>query len=137
MSLILITYRAVGSCRVIHAPSGAEVTTNLPPPSGAGDSFSATDLLAAALGVCIATNIDSVAVRHGVPLDALSLHVEKTMAMDPKRVTGLAVLIRSAMALEPDVHTRLARAACHCVVHQSLHPDIEVSIGFEFSGFPE
>jgi len=104
----------------------------LPPVyAGAGSSFSATDLLAAALGVCIATNIDTVAERHGIPLDALLLQVEKTLSTEPKRLQALAVTVASRVVIPGDVLLRFQRAASHCIVHQSLHPDVSVTIRFE------
>lgn len=131
---IVITYRRVGSCEVVHS-SGAKIITDLPPEfGGAGESFSATDLLAAALGVCIATNIDTVADRHGIPLEALSLTVEKTLSQEPKRLDALSVVVRSAVAIPEEVLLRLKRAASHCIVHCSLHPDVDVSVTFEEPG---
>lgn len=131
---IEITYCRAGSCEVVHS-SGAKIITDLPPEyGGAGESFSATDLLAAALGVCIATNIDSVADRHGIPLDALSLTVEKTLTVEPKALKALSVTVHSAVAIPEDVLLRLRRAASHCIVHRSLHPDVAVSITFEHPG---
>ncbi len=132
MATIEITYERAGSCRVVHPASGASLTTDLPPEyGGTGTSFSATDLLAAALGVCIATNIDTVAERHGIPLDALSLTVDKRIATSPKRVEALAVTVRSAVPIPADVRTRLERAASHCVVHRSLRPEVDVTVRVE------
>jgi putative redox protein len=138
MARIEITYNRAGSCRVVHSASGASVTTDLPPEyGGAGVSFSATDLLAAALGVCIATNIDTVADRHGIPPDALSLAVDKTLANNPKRIEALAVTISSRVPIAEDVRLRLERTASHCLVHHSLHPDIRVTVTFQMPATSE
>jgi putative redox protein len=95
---------------------------------GAGRSFSATDLLAAALGVCVATNIDVVAVRHGISLEAIEIRVQKTLAREPKSITGLRVTIALSTSVPGDVRLRLERAAEHCAVHRSLHPRVCVFI---------
>ena len=131
MSRIEITSLGVGSCRVVETRSGASLTTDLPPEyGGAGASFSATDLLAAALGVCIATNIDTIADRHGIPLDALSITVDKTLSTNLKRLERLAVQIACSVELPSGVLERLKRAANHCIVHRSLHPDVVVTVDF-------
>jgi len=96
-----------------------------------GRSFSATDLLAAALGTCIATNIDRVAVRHAIPLAAIEVAVTKELATRPKRITKLDVLIRIAVPVATGVAARLRRAAESCVVHRSLHPELAVGITIE------
>ena len=96
---------------------------------GEGRSFSATDLLAAALGACIATNIDGVAVRHGIPLEGLEVRVEKSLSREPKRVDRLVVSIDLGMPVSSEVRQRIERAAEHCPVHRSLHPDVIVMVG--------
>jgi uncharacterized OsmC-like protein len=83
------------------------------------------------LGVCIATNIDTVAIRHGIPLDALSLTVEKMLARDPKRVEALSVIVHGSVGIPASVLRRLERVASHCLVHRNLHPAIRVSVTFE------
>ena len=138
MAHLELTCAAVGKWRVVHTASGASVTTDLPPEyGGSGSSFSATDLLAAALGVCIATNIDSVAERHGVPLDALAVAVEKTLTVNPKRLAGLDVTVRCSEPVAAGVLERLERAASHCLVHRSLHRDVAVTVTFQTAGQPD
>jgi putative redox protein len=132
VSLIEIRSIEVGQCRVRHVSSGASFSTDLPTEyGGRGDSFSATDLLAAALGVCIATNLDAIAARHSVPLDALRVLVEKSLASEPKRVAALAVQVNIAATVTPELLTKFTRAASHCTVHRSLHPEVEVTVEFK------
>ena len=131
MTQIKIKLLSVGACQVQHQLSGTTLTTDLPPEfGGQGRSFSATDLLAAALGVCIATNIDIVAERHNIPFEAINVSVEKELSQNPKRVSRLSVTIDIAMEVAPDLLLRLQRAANHCAVHHSLHPDMVVEIKF-------
>lgn len=129
MSKIHISFLEEGSCLVEHEESGSAVRTDRPPEyGGLGRSFSATDLLAASLGVCIATNLDSIAIRHRIPLDAIKVTVEKTLAQNPKRVARLDVVVAFDRKLQPDVLLRFERAAESCTVKQSLHPDVEVHV---------
>jgi putative redox protein len=109
--------------------SGATLRTDAAPEyGGGGRSFSPTDLLAAALGACIATSVDTVALRHGIPLDALLMTVSKRLEKDPKRVGALHVRLESSVPIAPDVIVRLRRAAAACTVHHSLHPDLDVQL---------
>ena len=102
----------LGECRVEHLRTGATVATDLPPEfGGEGKSFSATDLLAAALGVCVATSIDRVADRGGIPPEALRVEVEKELSTSPNRVARLSVWIYSARPVDAVLRTKLLRAA--------------------------
>lgn len=132
--MIEVTLTRVGACRVVHSASGATILTDGPPAyGGGGTSFSATDLLAAALGVCVATSIDRVVERHGIPVSALRLTVRKQLAMRPKRVAELAVTIRIAHRVPAGVRVRIERAAATCAVKRSLHTDIPVRIALELT----
>ena len=129
---ITIGYRGVGSCDVTHVSTGESFTTDNPPEyGGSGLSFSATDLVAAGLGVCIATTIDQVAVRHGVPLEALSITVKKKLAQSPKRIERLLVVIHCQNPIDSRTVQRIENAAQHCGVKRSLHPDVKLEILFE------
>lgn len=129
MSVIKITYSAPGQCNVVHEPSGSMIYTDLPKEyGGTGNSFSATDLLAAALGVCIATNIDKVADRYGIPLSALDIRVKKELSDKPKKISLLQVSIIMNVEVPEDIERRIERAAHACLVHRSLHPDLNVTV---------
>lgn len=133
MSVISITYSASGRCNVVHEPSGTTIHTDLPEEyGGSGSSFSATDLMAAALGVCIATNIDKIAVRHGIPLSALDIRVKKELSKKPKQISLLQVLIEVNVKVAEDIKRRIKRAADACLVHRSLHPDLNVTVELMF-----
>ncbi|HXI20630.1 MAG TPA: OsmC family protein, partial [Gemmatimonadales bacterium] len=132
MSTVLVSLRRPGACRVRHQESGATLDTEGPTEfGGAGGAFSATDLLAAALGTCIATSIDSVAVRHGIPLEALTVRVEKELAEGPRRIRSLRVTVTVAAPVPEDLRQRLRRAAEACPVHRSLHPDLDLRLAIE------
>lgn len=131
MSTILINLQEKGSYRVEHQESGSVITTDTPPEfGGQGRSFSASDLLAAALGTCIATNLDSVAIRHGIPLNAFVITVEKELAQNPKRIASLRLTITFNVSIEAGVLLRLQNAAKDCMVKKSLHPDIQITTQF-------
>jgi putative redox protein len=116
---------------MLHARSGATMNSAMAPEyGGPGGAFSSTDLLAAALGSCIATSLGSVAERHGIPLDSLQLVVRKELGHQPRRVTRLAVDVLCDRPLNSDLIARLERAAESCTVSRSLHPDLDVPIRF-------
>jgi uncharacterized OsmC-like protein len=131
LSTLSVVLREKGACEVEHQQSGATITTDTPPEfGGRGRSFSATDLLAAALGACVATNLDSICIRHGIPLDAMTITVEKTLSQNPKRVSSLHMTVTFNIALEPNVLQRLESAARDCAVKRSLHPSMQITTRF-------
>jgi uncharacterized OsmC-like protein len=120
-----------GQCRVSHGRSGASLRTATPPEyGGLGNSFSATDLLVVALGTCIATDLEPVAERHGIPLPSIELTVSKELSTSPKRLVTLRVHVALPASVPDDVVRRISRASNTCVVRRSLHPAVAVEVTF-------
>jgi putative redox protein len=120
-------------CRLVHAPSGAEIMTDAPRDNaGEGALFSPTDLVAAGLGCCTMTILAILAERTGLDLTGMRMSVIKEMRSDPRRIGSLTVEIHLPAALEAQDRTKLERAADTCPVAASLHPDVQVDLSFRY-----
>ena len=120
-------------CVAEHVPSGVTLNTDTPEDNhGEGRSFSPTDLIATALGTCIATILGIQADKHDVDLEGTEVTVEKQMASDPRRIDSLRTEVTMPAALDEQIRTRLERAARHCPVDESIHPDIDAPIIFHW-----
>lgn len=129
-----LTYEGNLRCQAVHEPSGAKLLTDAPKDNqGEGQSFSPTDLVATGLGSCILTIMGIVARRHQIDLAGTKVTVSKEMAQQPvRRIARLVVEITVPARLSEDDKTRLCNAADTCPVKQSLHPDIEVPISWNW-----
>jgi uncharacterized OsmC-like protein len=137
MTTTIIRLRGHGDCDATHSPSGASLVTSKSPQfGGSGASFSSTDLLAVALGTCIATDIEPVAARHGIDLQAIEILVEKRMSIQPKRIDALDVTIDIHVPVDDQLLTRLRNAANACLVQRSLSPAIACEIRFRTASRP-
>lgn len=128
-------YQGELHCTARHAPSGNELVTDAPKDNqGRGEAFSPTDLVATALGTCIATTMAIAARKHAVELKGLRFEVTKEMSTDaPRRIVRLAAQVWMPI---PETHPAaqpLMGAARACPVHRSLHPDIDAPISFHWA----
>ena len=99
---------------------------------GKGESFSPTDLVATALGTCMATIMGIYAGRKGIPLEGMRLEVTKEMSQSgPRRIARLATVFWMPPGLARD--PALEHAALTCPVHQSLHPEVEKPVEFRWT----
>jgi len=130
MVIISIDYAGQLRCTATHTPSNTTLDTDAPVDNnGKGETFSPTDLVATALGNCMATIMGIVAERKGISLEGLTLSVEKYMSEDlPRRISKLPVTINIPMAANDKNKELMMNAALTCPVHQSLHESIEVPI---------
>lgn len=132
MTTIAIEYIGDLKCRAVHQESGTVLMTDAPKDNqGEGSSFSPTDLVATALGSCIATIMGIVAKRRNLDIKGTKIEVIKEMASAPHRRVGkLLTTITFPHKFEGQDRVMLEHGAHTCPVHKSLHPDIEAPIHF-------
>ena len=125
---VKIDYKGELHCVAEHGPSGARIETDAPVDNqGKGESFSPTDLVATALGSCMATIMGITARAKDVDLTGLRITVQKEMTAElPRRIAKLKVEIFMPIPAEHPEVKSFEAAALGCPVHHSLHPDIEV-----------
>ena len=134
--LVAIEGTYAGELRVeaVHGPSGARLATDAPADNqGKGESFSPTDLVATALGTCIATILGIVAERRGLDLSGMRFRTTKEMVADPgRRIGRLESTFWMPASLSAEERTVLESAARACPVHRSLRPEVEAPITFVY-----
>ena len=133
---INITYEGGLHCAATHQPSRNSLTTDAPVDNGGkGAAFSPTDLVATAMGTCMATVMGLVAQRNNLSIDGLQIQVIKEMTADPVRRIGTLktrLVFSNGKALSVTDRDRLEAAARACPVKQSLHPDLKTPVEFVY-----
>lgn len=133
---ISIDYAGELRCIATHEPSGEKLSTDAPVDNnGKGETFSPTDLVATALGNCMATIMGIVAARKEIDLTGLHITVEKHMSEDmPRRIARLPMRIEVPLPEDSQYKELMINAALTCPVHQSLHNSIEIPITWVWKG---
>ncbi len=135
MVKISIEYTGQLHCDAVHGPSQAKIATDAPADNqGKGEAFSPTDLVASALGTCIATTMAIVAERQGVELKGLTVSVGKEMASDPRRIGRLTTEVHVPLPANHPQRELLEKAALGCPVHRSLAAEMERPTEFVWEG---
>ena len=131
---IKIDYEGQLRCAAEHVPSGNKMATDAPVDNqGRGESFSPTDMVATALGTCMATIMGIAAQKRELSLEGLRLVVLKEMSTDlPRRISRLEVEIHVPLSEDHPHREVLENAAMTCPVHHSIHPDITVEIDWHW-----
>ena len=116
-----------------HTLSGTSIETDAPVDTGgSGERFSPTDLVAAALASCMCTVMGIAATSRGMELERIECEVEKMMAANPRRISGIKinVVIHGPDPFSDHERSILERAALTCPVYESLHPDCQKTLLF-------
>ncbi len=125
---IKLNYEGDLHCSATHMPSGNVLVTDAPlDNNGLGQAFSPTDLVATALGACMATVIGIVAKRKDLAVEGMAISVRKYMSDDtPRRIKRLELDLQIPLPASHPDRKVLESAAQGCPVHHSIHPDIDV-----------
>lgn len=134
MTEINITYQGQLHCEATHGPTGKKLQTDAPKDNmGKGECFSPTDLVATALGTCVATVMGIYAQKNGIDLNGMRVKVNKEMTQElPRRIAQLAIEVKCEAPILESHRIGLEKSAHTCPVHNSLHPDIAVAITFHW-----
>ena len=134
-----VVYEGELHCAATHRPSGAQIATDAPVDNhGRGESFSPTDLVATALGTCMATVMGILANKQNLPIAGARLNVKKGMTTTPpRRIAQLVVQIdmpETARSIPEEARRALEHAANTCPVRLSVLDAIDVPVRFVWPG---
>ena len=117
----------------VHLKSKNTYQTDAPiDNNGKGEAFSPTDLFASSLGSCMLTIMGITAQTHGLNIDGSTVNINKIMGTNPRRVSAIDIIININGKLNEKDKKILQKAAEHCPVSKSIHPDLDEKITFNF-----
>jgi len=128
-----VTYNDKLRTNAVHLRSGSTIETDAPLDNeGKGERFSPTDLVATALASCMLTIMGIAARTNDINIKGTEASSEKVMASDPRRISEINVTIKMPKGKNYTEREQkiLERAALHCPVHKSLHPDLKSQVDF-------
>ncbi len=130
-----IVYKGSLRCEATHLQSGSVLETDAPTDNrGKGERFSPTDLLCVSLATCIVTTMGIKAMDMGIDLSNTKLEVTKHMLSEPRRVgkVDIALFFHAGLQLDEKDKIILQRTGDNCPVMKSLHPDMKVSVTYNW-----
>lgn len=117
-----------------HVKSGDKFITDAPTDNnGKGEAFSPTDTVATALASCMLTVMGIKAKQmEGVELKGSTAEVTKIMKAEPRRIARVEIKLNLQGVQTEKEKKILENTAKTCPVLNSLHPDMEKEIVFNW-----
>ncbi len=118
-----------------HLQSNSKYITDAPLDNqGKAEAFSPTDTVATALASCMLTMMGIKARDLELDLKETYAEVTKHMGSNPRRISKIDVNLFVKGRLSEKEKAVLENVARTCPVIQSIHPDIEKNISFNYKG---
>ena len=131
-----VTYTGELRTLATHLQSGSTFETDAPTDNhGKGARFSPTDLVGTSLAACMITTMAIRAKDLEPKLIGVKAETEKIMTTVPRRrVGGLNITFQWGEGVEftQEERTKLEEIAWTCPVKESIHPDIHLSVNFNW-----
>jgi uncharacterized OsmC-like protein len=130
-----IIYEGNLRCSCEHLQSGTLIETDAPTDNrGKGERFSPTDTVCVALATCAITTMGIRAQDMNIDFRGTVIDVTKHMLSNPRRIGKIGLLLKLKTSIALDEHTKMIfqKIAETCPVKQSLHPDLETDIHYEW-----
>ena len=116
-----------------HLKSGTKIITDAPVDNqGKGEAFSPTDTVATALASCMITIMGIKARDLNLSMEGSYAEVVKEMSANPRRISTVKVDIYMKGQFSEKEREILENAGKTCPVMESLHPDIDKQISFNY-----
>ncbi|MBQ0116538.1 MAG: OsmC family protein [Flavobacterium sp.] len=116
-----------------HLASGAEIISDAPVDNfGKGEAFSPTDLVANALASCMLTVMGIKAQQMEVDMKGAAVEVTKIMGVEPRRIVEIQLIVNMGIAVDEKTRVILENTGKTCPVLESLHPDLNKVITFNW-----
>ncbi len=119
---------------LIHLQSGNRLITDAPKDNnGKGESFSPTDLVAAALVSCMLTIAAIRAEKNNFQIKKCIYSCQKNMGASPRKIKSLVVIFNFEDNYSEKEKIIIEEAIRTCPVALSLNPDIEQKISIYYT----
>ena len=124
-----VSYDGSQHCTAVLEPLGKVVATDCPY-TGKGEEFSPMNLVATGLAGCMLISMGTLAIRD--QLDITGTRVDVDLTGSEKRIETIDLTFTMPRDFSKVERTKLQRAAELCPIEHSFHPDIPISVHYDY-----
>ena len=124
-----VTYDGAQHCTAVLEPQGKIVATDCPY-TGKGAEFSPMNLVGTGLAGCMLISMGALAMRD--QLDISGTQVDVSVLGTEKRIQAIGLTFSMPRNFSKVERIKLQRAAELCPIEHSFHPDIPISVSYDY-----
>lgn len=134
MSKVLVTYDGVQHCTAVAQATGKSIAAGAGKEyGGTGQELSPIAMVGSSLGCCMLLAMGTLALRDSLDISGATVDVEVSLTEDPLfRIGAISLLFQMPRSYSKPDQMKLERAAEMCPIKPSFHPDIPLSVQFEY-----
>jgi len=124
-----VSYDGSQHCTAVLEPQGKIVATDCPY-TGKGEEFSPMNLVGSGLAGCMLISMGTLAMRDQLDISGARVHVELVGSV--KRIETIDLTFTMPRNFSEVERIKLQRAAESCPIEHSFHPDIPITIRYDY-----
>jgi len=130
-----VTYKGELRTLATHLQSDSTFETDAPTDNqGKGARFSPTDLIGTALASCMITTMAIKARELETQLNGVVIETQKIMTSAPRKIGEIQIrfIWPNGSAFSEEEKSKLEEIAWTCPVKESIHPNIKLTVDFNW-----
>ncbi len=134
MSKVRVTYDNVQHCTAVVEGTGKSITAGAGKKyGGTGQEMSPIAMVGSSVGCCMLLAMGTLALRDGLDISGATVDVEVSLTEDTIfRIGAITMLFQMPRRYSKSDQSKLERAAEACPIKPNFHPDIPLSVQFEY-----
>jgi putative redox protein len=124
-----VTYDGSQHCTAVLESQGKIVATDCPY-TGKGEEYSPMNLVGTGLAGCMLISMGTLAMRDQLDISGTRVHVELGGSL--KRIETIDLTFTMPRNFSEVERIKLQRAAESCPIEHSFHPDIPITIRYDY-----
>ena len=134
MSKVQVTYDGVQHCTAVAEGTGKSITAGAGKEyGGTGEELSPIAMVGSSLGCCMLLAMGTVALRGNLDISGATVDVDVSLTEDPiLRIGSIELIFKMPRNYSESDRRKLERTAATCPIKPSFHPDIPISVKFEY-----
>ena len=134
MSKVTVTYDGVQHCTAVSEVTGKSIVAGAGKEyGGTGQEMSPIAMVGSSLGCCMLLAMGTLALRDDLDISGATVEVEISLSNEPLfRIGAIDLLFHLPQSYSKSDRKKLERAADACPIKPSFHPEIPLSVRFEY-----
>jgi len=131
MGKVRIKYDEIQHCTALQLKNQKTVPVDCPY-TGKGLEFSSGELVGIGVATCMLMSMGTLAMRNKIDISDTVVDVDFSLTKNFSRIDSIDLIVNMPSKFTKVERIKLERAAESCPIKHSFHPDVKISVSYNY-----
>ena len=132
MGKVRIKYDEIQHCTALQLKNQKTVPVDCPY-TGKGLEFSSGELVGIGVATCMLMSMGTLAMRNKIDISDTVVDVDFSLTKNFSRIDSIDLIVNMPSKFTKVERIKLERAAESCPIKHSFHPDVKISVTYNYT----